>query len=803
MIFRDYAPQLYKNDFSIFWAKGKRPLETNWQSYRDHQPSEEIFDLWLERHPNENIGLPMGPFNGCVAFDLDFGKLFDYSENHAVLNQWAELIANLLPVSPFTRRGRKFWAKLYRFSGQLGGSFSVNGVPIGDFITQGQIIIPPSIHPDTGEPYVWTGGCDLKDFGRDTFQDMLQPFTEIDFVKFKAELALVIKPEMITTWPEIKKRETATGVKSTGEGRNNDLKREAGRLFDLGFSDTDAAVELIAIDQELFGANALFSDASEFKREKTPESRASRFTANMFKAFSRAREKSGEAMPVPRNDRVSRPKAKSEHYEPRGFTQVAYSDEPPDWHDEIPHPEAEYVSTTDDILYPSMVDGFHVYDRRTEKWIPQFEELAQYMKNELGLRFRNGYCFIFDQTHFVQISDDQVRQRIDQLTLRTRGPTVVQNFFKATVYKCTLPKSAFESPDGFLNCANGVLRISDRMITPHSKAVFFNYVLPHAYDASATCDKWKLFLFETFNGNLSLSDLIAEMFGYVIEGGNPWLHKAFFLVGSGRNGKGVVSEVLKALIGRENFSAVPIQKLEKEFSAVMLDGKLANIVTELSTEAAQSDIFKTVVAGEPITVSEKNKPQYLLIPHCRTVILANQLPRFNDPSTGVVDRLCIIPFDNYIAEDKRDPQLASKLIAEISGVLNWTLDGLASLHARGHLPQVEAVSEKLTEYREESDSIYAYFAANFVDNSDHERHVRMVDLYPFYESWCSAEHRNPKSLIAFGRGIAEFMRKHPKSLTWNPTKPGNKVAFKGYFRFEGTPVILQPYSAKKPIKMNR
>lgn len=793
MIFRDHAPKLYQNGFSIFWANGKRPTLPGWQNYRDHQATEPEFESWLDQKPDMNIGIPMGPYNGMVAVDIDFGELFEYPENHEILNIWAEHIRELLPYSPLYRKGKKFYAAYFRYSGQTGGPFEVNGVKVGDFITAGQTIIPPSVHPETHAPYEWITDHALADYDREELQDVLTDFTDLDFTKFKAALSTFITLDAVPRKPDpVKQRKPrAAGTASPGGiGRNNELKKPTLRLFDLGYSVSDAVEELLQIDRETYGENALFSDAAEFPHSLCyPHDRAMKYVTGMFKTATASRKKSGEPMPVPREDRVSKPKP----VEQEG---------PPDWHDEIPLPEAEFSQTPVDHQYPSLADGFHVYDRETEKWVPQYDELSRYVSDEMGLRFRNGYCYIFETTHFVQITDDQVRLLIDGLTLRGRTPQTIQNFFKACVYKCTRPASAFEQPEGFLNCANGILKISDRTLTPHTKDVFFNYVLPHPYDATATCDKWKLFLFETFNGSIPLSDLIGEMFGYVIQGGTPWLHKAFFLVGSGRNGKGVVSEVLKALIGSKNFSAVPIQKLEKEFSAVMIDGKLANIVTELSTEAAQSDIFKTVVAGEAITVSEKNKPQYLLTPHARTIILANQFPRFNDASVGVVDRLCMIPFDNYIAEDKRDPLLATKLIAEISGVLNWALDSLDALRIRGHLPKVEKVTEKLTDYRFESDSVFAFFSSFFISDAEIEISVKIGDVFSDYSDWCIAEGRKPKAKSHFSSSLSALIRAFYQTHLTLPhpieTKPHGYVTFTGRFKFAKVPVIKNDFKIVRP-----
>ncbi len=770
-IFADYAPKLYANGYSVIWAKGKRPILDNWDVFKQRRATEAEFDGWILHHPNDNIGLTMGEANGFAALDIDFGELWVFPENRPLIAEWASKIADLVPKSPFVRMGEKPWAALFRFRNQLGSKITVNGIKVGEFITNVQIILPPSIHPDTGQPYKWIGGHDLADYDLEEAHDITPEFTTDMYNKLLKEMKKFIKPQLVPNLPG------RNGAKKSGKGgRNNTLQMKAMKMFDNGIQPLQVAEELIKIDLEEHD-NPLFSDPKDQYAYLPTRERALRFSNSIFDYFLKARQDRQDEIPQPTT--IEEHKAKVDGVVERITNHVN--------------------------KYPSMQNGFYVEVEKELKSgdvkiveYPDYQGLAFYLSEEFGLRFKAGYAHVYNGTHFVTIDDHTLRQKIDELTHRKRDANVIMAFYKSCVYKCTLPEESFIAPVGYLNCANGIVRLSDRSMTPHNKEIFFTYVLPHNFIAGVDCPKWIEFLEQTFppkykkdetgiedihkDLNQGLIDVIAEIFGYVLEGGIPWLHKAFFFYGSGRNGKGVVTDVLKALIGPKNYTSVPIQKLDKEFSAVMIDGKLANIVTELSTSAAQSDVFKTVVAGEPIPVSEKHQKQYLMTPTARVIVSANQYPKFNDATVGAVDRLCIIPFENYIPEDRRDPMLASKLLAEISGIMNWALDGLDRLKQRQHLPKVESISLQLKDYKEESDSIFAYYLSHFSIGGMRESKLTVANLYPNYVNWCQDEGRFPKPKISFSRAFAALVREDdPNHERIKETFPGNKLTLKGAF----------------------
>ncbi len=131
----------------------------------------------------------------------------------------------------------------------------------------------------------------------------------------------------------------------------------------------------------------------------------------------------------------------------------------------------------------------------------------------------------------------------------------------------------------YVNVPNGMMQWDTGKLLPHSPDYHSTVQLPVEYDPSAQCPLFDKFIIEVLPPDLyepagdSLG-FIWELIGYTIYSGNP-LHVAILLYGEGRNGKGTLIRVLKALLGGHNCSTVGLHQLvENRFRAATLFGKL-------------------------------------------------------------------------------------------------------------------------------------------------------------------------------------------------------------------------------------
>lgn len=153
-IFSAEAPKYWKHGIPVMplHVNSKRPLVNAWQQYGLDMPSEGTQTHWLQKCSNNNIGLPLGPQSNIMMVDID-------STDQRVY----DAIMAMLPPSPWRRVGAKGCALAYKFNGNRGQKVvsQHDGMIVEVLSTGNQVVLPPSIHPDTMEPYV--ANCNLYD----------------------------------------------------------------------------------------------------------------------------------------------------------------------------------------------------------------------------------------------------------------------------------------------------------------------------------------------------------------------------------------------------------------------------------------------------------------------------------------------------------------------------------------------------------------------------------------------------------------------------------------------------------------
>lgn len=417
--------------------------------------------------------------------------------------------------------------------------------------------------------------------------------------------------------------------------------------------------------------------------------------------------------------------------------------------------------TQSELLIESEQDGFFISEQTKRGVIkkPDLYGLAKFFQKKFQLKTSDGFMYIWEDQFYKSLSRQALEKLILIHTKEQCSASHLKDFSKICRAHNHVSFENFQAPPGYLNLKNGILNIDTQELIPHSPDFAFKYKLPHEYVKNAYPEKWLNFLFETFQGKMELVDLSAEIFGYTLIGGDPWLHKAFILLGDGRNGKSTYIDVLKYILGSSNVCAIPMQSLGKPFSVVTADGKLANIVGETTAKEVDSDDFKTAVSGEELPAARKGQDEYYLKFQARMFFACNKMPIFKDTTSGNIEKLCIIPFSRYLKKEERIPEFARRfLYPEVSGIINWAIDGYKRLKERGRLPDLPALEETLADYKSESNSVFAWFSEAFIPKSESSSHIYFVDNYQSYLSYCDRNNViNRVNKFEFGRRCRQIL----------------------------------------------
>jgi putative DNA primase/helicase len=209
-------------------------------------------------------------------------------------------------------------------------------------------------------------------------------------------------------------------------------------------------------------------------------------------------------------------------------------------------------------------------------------------------------------------------------------------------------------------------------------------------------------------GDKELVAILQEFMGYVVRGGEYVFHKALWLSGSGRNGKSTFIDLLKKLIGEENYATLSIKQIVTDkFASSMLDGKLANFSEETSPEElADSGPFKNLTGDGEVNAQKKFGDPYQFRNRAKLIMSYNEVPVLKDMSPGMLSRPIILPFKRDLSNDSaQDKGLKKKLFAELPGIFNFALAGWLRLEAQGKFTESAKSTIEMEEVREASCSV--------------------------------------------------------------------------------------------------
>lgn len=392
-------------------------------------------------------------------------------------------------------------------------------------------------------------------------------------------------------------------------------------------------------------------------------------------------------------------------------------------------------------------------------WQPDYHGLADYMVEVNKIISTDSYAYVYEDNFYQYIGRNSLSSKIDALTKGKLSPNHLNGFIQMIFAKSDQKAKTLLPTDGLINLQNGILDVKANKLLPHSHNYFFKYKLPHIYNPTATCPRFKQFLEYIFEKQPEYVDITAEVFGYCLLGGSQYLHKSFILYGEGRNGKSTWLDILHTLLGHENVSSVSLANLTKPFSVVNLDGKLANIVDETPNDQINAEAFKTATSGGFLTAAHKGKPEYSVRVDARFLFATNRLPNFNESSLGIKERLYFIRFDQYILPNKRDPSVKKMIInQEMSGVLNFAILGLQRLLKRGHLPTSTGNDETMDEFKMDSDSVYEFFSEKIEVDVAKDSFMSTSTLYTEYTTYCQESGRKPMSRLGFVRRFTSALK---------------------------------------------
>ena len=302
--------------------------------------------------------------------------------------------------------------------------------------------------------------------------------------------------------------------------------------------------------------------------------------------------------------------------------------------------------------------------------------------------------------------------------------------------------------------ANGLLDVERKRLAATTPQFFNQSAIPFDYDPMAPMpDRWLTFLGELWPNEPAAIEVLGEWFGYVISGRTD-LHKIMLMVGPTRSGKGVIARVLSALAGRKNVAGPTLNSLGGEFGLAPLIGKLLAIISDARFGGKDDSVVVErllSISGEDLhTVNRKYREPWTGKLPSRLHIVSNELPKLGDASTAIVDRMVLLLLSHSWL-GREDQKLEPTLHAQLSGILNWALEGLHRLAVNKSFTRIASADEAVVAMRDLASPVAAFVRDRCEIGADKE--VGVDALYNVYRTWAEDNGHVKKSKHTFGRDL--------------------------------------------------
>ncbi len=246
--------------------------------------------------------------------------------------------------------------------------------------------------------------------------------------------------------------------------------------------------------------------------------------------------------------------------------------------------------------------------------------------------------------------------------------------------------------------------------------------------------------------------------------GDANLQCFYILHGNGANGKGTFIKTIMRFMGEYADGLDAKSLMEKmgdegtrEEIAGLIGKRFVSVNEMKGNKSFDEGLLKSLTSGADETVKVRNlyESSFNLQPTFKLWMSTNHMPKINNDDEGIWRRVRKIPFKYKFGDGDKDVNFfENKLLPELSGILNWAIEGCLKWQQEGeHVPDV--VKASVDEYRIDSDPIQRFIADECIVANSETVRVNVADMYKTYEAWCKENKEYTLSSIKFAKKMTE------------------------------------------------
>lgn len=758
-IFGKEAPKYWAKGISVLplyqWdyvdqqgrKRGKSPFLNNWQLYCRELPTEAQQKEWVERYSHgNNIGLALGPQSNIMVVDVD-----------SVDPKVEEAVLSVLPPSPWKRVGKKGFVLAYKFNGNKGFKIASKdeGMAVEVLSTGNQVVLPPSIHPDTGEAYV--ANCELVDV-----YDQLVPLPIDIEQKLHTVLSSVIElNKNVGSGSRVNLAEfTPAGGRDIQGTRLAGFYARAIWHGDMTFKEalSDMLVRCESFMGKVEGDNI---DVQKFYHKIVEFLMADITTRGKvlplgWDADMTPEEKLYWKLDVT-EDQEEWTYAQLNDYIHAQFNSTSGPNDPKRL--EIVNYVLKKLSVSIKLSETEKGTILQTLRKTSGLGLPishynkelkrltsgpingaNHAEIATelyrvYRERHGEIALWNHAMWRWEGTHWDKIDDNAIIKIIIEEFGHLEAAKRASDHKGILQTLRHLMPQTIKPVEGLrgVNFQNGFLNKYLELV-PHDMTHGMTYMLPFEYrpEKAGNFPMFAAFLNDVWGKHADCVEkmrMLQEAIAVTLLGIAPEYQKAFLLYGLGSNGKSVIIDIIQAFMPPGTTCSIGPSQFGEKFKQAEFTGRLLNFAGELPDyKKIDGESFKKIISGDSMTVEKKNKDPYDMRPTAAHWFASNHLPKTTDSSFGFNRRWIIFDFTEVISEEHKITNLGQKIgKAEAEAIVAWALQVVPDLIKKGSLSE-STTSKILVERMALSNSpIRQWIHDRIVDKEGAEAHE--IDLY--------------------------------------------------------------------------
>lgn len=373
----------------------------------------------------------------------------------------------------------------------------------------------------------------------------------------------------------------------------------------------------------------------------------------------------------------------------------------------------------------------------------------------------NTRAFPIGETKKEKEAIDPYLKHVKRAKARKMRETILKD--AESSYGIATAASEFDTRPNLLCCKNVTLDLENLTPHPHNPDDMITMMADVEYNPQAQSSLWSRHIETVMDGDQEKAIYFQKAIGYSLAGDNK-LCCLFILYGpKSRNGKSATMDTINKMMGAYGASANPETFAAKQSAngsahsddlARLVGKRFVSIPESESTMTLSSSLVKRVTGDGEITTRAIYEAQFTYTPQFTLFFHTNHLPRVNDMSVFDSGRVKVIPFTHYFPPADRNPNMVAELTTpeNLSGILNWALEGLRMLKAEG-LTSPRSVLEATEDYHTESDRVGNFLSECILMTTGCFAPTR--EVFERYKIWAAASGLYPGREQDFKRAMEQ------------------------------------------------